>query len=55
MLKRAKDANIDEILEAFDWQHTVRGAIAGALKKKLSPNVISEKTEARGRICRTEA
>jgi hypothetical protein len=55
MLKRAKGANIDEILEAFDREHAVRGAIAGALKKKLGPNGISEKTEAWGRIYRIEA
>jgi hypothetical protein len=36
MLRRAKGATVDEIAEALSWQpHTVRGAIAGALKKKL--------------------
>lgn len=51
MLKRAKGASIDEIVEAFDWQpHTVRGAIAGALKKKLGLDVTSEKDEKRGRV-----
>ncbi len=53
MLKRAKGASIAEIAEAFGWQpHTVRGAIAGALKKKLGLDVTSEKTEGRGRIYR---
>ena len=53
MLKRAKGASIAEIVEAFDWQpHTVRGAIAGALKKKLGLNVTSEKDEKRGRVYR---
>lgn len=53
MLKRSEGATIDEIVKAFDWQaHTVRGAIAGALKKKLGLNVISEKSEARGRVYR---
>ena len=34
MLRRAKGATIDEIAAALEWQrHTVRGAIAGALKK----------------------
>ena len=51
MLSRAKGATIDEIAEALDWQsHTVRGAIAGALKKKLGLNVTSEKSERRGRV-----
>jgi hypothetical protein len=53
MLRRAKGATIDEIAEALSWQaHTVRGAIAGALKKKLSLDVTSEKDEKRGRIYR---
>ena len=53
MLKRAQGATIDEIATAFDWQkHTVRGAIAGALKKKLGLDVKSEKVEGRGRVYR---
>jgi len=53
MLKRAKGATIAEIVEAFGWQpHTVRGAIAGALKKKLGLEVVSEKSDKRGRIYR---
>ena len=46
MLRRAKGATVDEIAEALSWQpHTVRGAIAGALKKKLSLDVTSEKDD----------
>jgi hypothetical protein len=53
MLMRPKGASIDEIVTAFGWQpHTVRGAIAGALKKKLGLKVVSEKSEGRGRIYR---
>jgi Protein of unknown function (DUF3489) len=53
MLKRRKGASIEEIGEKFGWQaHTVRGAIAGALKKKLGLDVISEKIERRGRVYR---
>jgi hypothetical protein len=53
MLKRRKGASIEEIAEKFGWQaHTVRGAIAGALKKKLGLDVISEKIERRGRVYR---
>jgi hypothetical protein len=53
MLKTAKGASIDEIVKAFGWQpHTVRGAIAGALKKKLGLDVTSEKIEGRGRVYR---
>jgi len=53
MLKRPEGASIEEISAAFGWQaHTVRGAIAGALKKKLGLEVTSEKVEGRGRVYR---
>ena len=53
MQRRAKGATIEEIAEALSWQpHTVRGAIAGALKKKLGLEVTSEKDEKRGRVYR---
>ncbi len=44
LLKRKKGATIEEIVEATGWQpHSVRGAISGALKKKLGLAVTSEK------------
>jgi hypothetical protein len=53
MLKSPDGATIEEIVKKFDWQaHTVRGALAGALKKKLGLNVQSEKVEGRGRVYR---
>jgi Protein of unknown function (DUF3489) len=53
MLKRPEGATIEEIVNAFGWRpHTVRGAIAGALKKKLGLNVQSEKDQQRGRVYR---
>jgi hypothetical protein len=53
MLKRPDGATVDEIVAAFGWQpHTVRGAIAGALKKKLRLDVTSDKEEGRGRVYR---
>jgi predicted ArsR family transcriptional regulator len=53
MLKRPDGATIDEIVKKFEWQpHTVRGAIAGALKKRLGLDVTSEKLEGRGRVYR---
>ena len=55
LLRRAKGATIAEIVEAFKWQpHTVRGAIAGALKKKLGLDVVSEKSDKRGRVYRID-
>jgi Fic family protein len=53
MLKSRDGVTIDEIVKKFDWQaHTVRGALAGALKKKLGLNLISDKIEGRGRVYR---
>ena len=53
MLKRPDGATIDEIVKALDWQaHTVRGAMSGALKKKLGLKVESEKVDGRGRVYR---
>lgn len=51
MLSTDGGATIDEIVEATGWKpHTVRGAIAGTLKKKLGLEVTSEKVEGRGRV-----
>jgi hypothetical protein len=54
MLRRPEGASIAEVVAAMQWQaHTVRGAIAGALKKKLGLKVESEKVDAeRGRVYR---
>ncbi|MBF0327262.1 MAG: DUF3489 domain-containing protein [Alphaproteobacteria bacterium] len=50
MLKRPEGASIDEITAEFGWaNHTIRGAIAGALKKKLGLTITSEKVDGRGR------
>lgn len=51
MLRAGVGATIEEITAATGWQsHTVRGAMAGALKKKLGLEVTSEKVENRGRV-----
>jgi Protein of unknown function (DUF3489) len=53
MLGRPDGASIDEIVAATGWQpHTVRGAFAGALKKRLGLDVTSEKVDGRGRVYR---
>jgi hypothetical protein len=50
MLRAEGGATIDEIAAALEWRpHTVRGALAGALKKKLGLTITSEKVEGRGR------
>ncbi len=44
MLRRPEGADLDEIAEATNWQkHSIRGAISGALKKKLGLEVTSTK------------
>ncbi len=49
MLRRPEGATIEQIAEATAWQrHTIRGAISGALKKKLGLAVASEKPESGG-------
>jgi hypothetical protein len=46
MLRRKEGATIAQIVAATGWQpHTVRGAFAGALKKKLGLTITSEKVE----------
>ena len=54
MLRSPEGASIEEISDALGWQqHTTRGAIAGALKKKLGLDVTSEKDRRRaGRVYR---
>ena len=51
MLRTPDGATIEEIMAVTNWQsHTVRGAMSGALKKKLGLEVTSEKVENRGRV-----
>lgn len=51
MLRAPEGATIAEIVAATGWQqHTVRGAMSGALKKKLGLAITSEKVERRGRV-----
>ena len=53
MLEAPEGASTAEIAAAFGWQpHTVRGAIAGALKKRLGLQIGSETIEGRGRVYR---
>ena len=51
MLQRPEGATIEEMAAATGWlSHTVRGALAGAVKKRLGMEVASEKIEGRGRV-----
>lgn len=51
MLRAEGGATIDEIVAALEWRpHTVRGALAGALKKHLGLTITSEKVDGKGRV-----
>ncbi len=53
MLKRPEGATVEQIAEAMEWaRHTVRGAMAGALKKKLGLTITSEKVDGGNRTYR---
>jgi hypothetical protein len=53
LLSRKAGATIEEAAKATGWQHhSVRGAISGALKKKMGLQVTSAPVEGRGRVYR---
>ena len=55
-LSRPAGATIAEMTAATGWQaHSIRGAISGALKKKLSLEITSETIDGRGRVYRVVA
>jgi hypothetical protein len=52
MLRAPAGATIAAIMTATKWQqHSVRGFLAGVVRKKLDLNLVSEKTD-RGRVYR---
>lgn len=55
LLKRDGGATLEEMIKATGWQkHSVRGFMAGALKKRHGLTALSEKSET-GRVYRVEA
>jgi hypothetical protein len=53
LLSRAEGATLPQMTEATGWQiHTVRGAMAGSLKKKLGLEITSEKQTGTDRVYR---
>jgi hypothetical protein len=53
MLQRPEGATLDQLVEATGWlKHTVRGCLAGALKKKLGMTITSAKESGGERVYR---
>jgi hypothetical protein len=51
MLRSATGATVEQLAKATGWQHhTVRVALAGALKKRLGLTIVSAADEQRGRV-----
>jgi hypothetical protein len=56
MLSRPEGATIEEIATGLQWApHTVRGAMSGALKKRLGLVITSQKVDGRGRVYQIDA
>jgi hypothetical protein len=52
MLKKPAGTTIAAIMAATDWQqHSIRGFLAGVVRKKLGLNLVSDQTE-QGRVYR---
>jgi hypothetical protein len=51
MLRSPAGAMIAVIMTAAGWQHSVRGFLAGVVRKKPKLNLVSEQTE-KGRVYR---
>jgi len=55
LLRRPRGATLDEMMRATSWQaHSVRGFLAGTLKKRLGRGATSEVTD-KGRVYRVGA
>ncbi len=51
MLRAEGGATCDELASALEWRrHTVRGALAGAVRKRLGLNVTAREVDGRGRV-----
>ena len=56
LLARSEGATISQLMEQTGWQqHTVRGTLAGSLKKRLGLTIDSEKAAGQDRVYRITA
>jgi glutamate synthase domain-containing protein 1 len=55
LLRRPESVSIKEASSALDeMQHSVRGAVAGALNKKYGLTIATEKVDSRGTVYRIQ-
>lgn len=55
LLSRPGGASVDEMMQATDWQqHSVRGFLAGTVKKKLGLTLVSAKSNGQVRRYRVQ-
>ncbi|HZH27420.1 MAG TPA: DUF3489 domain-containing protein [Azospirillaceae bacterium] len=53
LMRRRQGATLAEMAAALGWRpHSVRGAISGALRKKLGLTIATETVAGRGRVYR---
>ena len=44
LLSQSEGASIEEMMQVTDWQHSVRGFLAGTVKRKLGFSLTSSKS-----------
>ena len=54
LLSQRNGTTIPEMMQATGWQHSVRGFLAGTVKKKLGFTLMSSKTEGELRLYRID-
>ena len=56
LLSRSEGATLEQMIQVTGWQkHSVRGLMAGSLKKKLGLNITSSKEDGNERVYKISA